>query len=93
MIRILDDYVVVAGPYDYMLAKDTGRLDKKTKTPELRPLSYHGSPRKVILALRDYMVRKSLANVDGDLSEAIRAIEAVDKRFIDVLNRAMGEER
>lgn len=93
MIRILDDYVVVPGPYDYMLAKDTGRVDKKTGTPDVKPISYHGSLRKAIVALRDTMVRKSLADVDGSLYEAIRTIEQVNKRFEDVLTRAMGDER
>lgn len=93
MIRILDDYVVVPGPYDYMLAKDTGRVDKKTGTPEVKPISYHGSVRSAIVALRDYMVRKSLADVDGSLSEALSVIQAVNKRFEDVLNKAMGEEK
>lgn len=92
MIRLIDNYVVIPGAYDYMLAKDTGRIDKKTGTPDVKPMSYHSSVRMAIVALRDYMVRKSLADVDGSLSEALSVIDAVNKRFEDVLNEAMGKE-
>lgn len=93
MIRILDDYVVVPGPYDYMLAKDTGRIDKKTKEPIVKPISYHGSLRTAIMALREVMVRKSLGEVDESLSEALRTLQSVNKRFEDVLTEAMGKEQ
>lgn len=89
MIKILDDYVVVPGAYDYMLGKDTGRIDKETGTRIIKPMSYHGSLKQAILALRDSVVRKSLADVDGSLSDAICVLQQVNKRFEDVLTEAV----
>lgn len=93
MIRILDNYVVIPEAYDYMLAKDTVRVSKKTGAPDVKPLSYHGSLRQAIVALRKVMVRKSLSEVDGSLSDALNVIQRVNKRFEAVLNKAMEESR
>lgn len=91
MIRVIDDYVVERGPYDYMLARDTGKVKKGCRV--LKPISYHASLRKAILALREYCVGKSLSEKDMSLCEAIDAIRQCDKRFEDLLNQAIEEER
>ena len=93
MIRLIDNYVIQSGPYDYMLARDTGRRDKKTGTPDLVPISYHGSVRSAIVALREYCIRKSLGEMDGSLSDAICVLRTVDKQFEDLLNQALEKEK
>lgn len=92
MIRLLDDYVIQCGPYDYMLAKDTGRLDKKTGEPVLKPISYHGSVQKAIVALREHCKGKVSAGKVMELSEAIDALNAVDRRFRRLLESRFSEE-
>lgn len=90
MIRLIENYVIQPGAMDYMLAKDTGRVDKKTGTPDLKPISYHYTVQKAIQAALDDYTRKSLAEGDKDLREALSVIRACEKRFEDLLKEAMG---
>ena len=88
MIRLIDDYVVEPGPYDYMLAKDTGRVNKKGERV-LKAISYHASLEKAIQALRGYCMGKCLAEKDMSLSEAVSVVQRCDERFRKLLVEVM----
>lgn len=90
MIRLIDGYVIEPGPCDYMLAKDTGRMSKKGRV--LKPISYHASVGKAILALREHCTRKSLGEKDMSLCEALSVIKQCDEKFEKLLKEAMREE-
>lgn len=85
MIRLIGDYVIQPEAYDYMLARDTGRVDKKTKAPELKPISYHGSLKQAIQGFQDYYTRKSLSGFDGDLYEALKVAQRIEKELQGVI--------
>lgn len=92
MIRVLNDYVIIPGPYDYTLAKDTGRKDKDGND-KYKAISYHGSVKQAIVALRDHCRRLSLMDGELSLCEALTALRTIDKQFYDLLNECMEEKK
>lgn len=91
MIRVIDDYVIKSDDYCYMLARDTGKIDRKTKTPVMRPISYHGSVRQALEACRREYIRKGLQGADMTLSEAVSHIVDMDNTFKEILERCVVE--
>lgn len=85
------DYVITADAYGYTLARDTGRIDKKTNTPVLKPISYHGSVRQAVEACRQDYIRRGLQLDDMTLSEAVSRIRKMNEEFDKVLGRCFGE--
>lgn len=85
MIRVIEDYVIVPEAYDYMVGKDTGRVDKETGTPIVKPLTYHGSLKQAIQGVQDHYTRKSLSEFDGGLYEALKVAERISKEMKDAI--------
>ena len=81
MIRLIEDYVIVKEPYDYMLARELKSIDKKTKKNKLRAIGYYGSIKKAIEACRKDYIGKPLNDADVTLSEALTILRQQDKRF------------
>lgn len=91
MIRVIDDYVVTADAYGYTLARDTGKIDKKTKTPVLKPISYHGSLRQAVDSCRRDYIRRGLQGGEISLSEAVTRMRDMDNKFKNILEGCISE--
>lgn len=91
MIRVIDDYVITADAYGYTLARDTGRIDKKTKAPVMRPISYHGSVRQAVESCRRDYVRRGLQEGEISLSQAVAHMQEMDDTFNEILRRCISE--
>lgn len=89
MIKLIDNYVVNVDDLNFTLAVDTGRKDKKTGRPVLRPISYHSSLEKAVSACRREYLRKGLENRSFDLHRAVIAMREMDARFNKLLSQAM----
>lgn len=75
MIELYDGYVIKIDELQYILAKKTGRIDKRSGKEDLDPVGYYADLR---MALKDFGRRNiRLKLKDGSLSlgDAIRAIQ------------------
>ena len=91
MIRVIDDYVITADAYGYTLARDTGKIDKKTKTPVMKPISYHGSVRQAVESCRRDYSRRGLQGGEISLSEAVSYMKDMDDKFRKILEGCISE--
>ena len=91
MITVIDDYVITSDAYGYTLVRNTGRIDKKTKTLVLKPISYHGSVRQALESCRRDYIRRGLQEGDMTLSEAVSRMRDMDNTFKEVLERCIVE--
>lgn len=89
MIRLIEDYVVVKEPYDFMLAREMNAVDKKTGKKKLRAIGYYGSLYKAIEACRKDYIGKFPDEGDMSLSEALTQLRTQDKRFRRIMEEAM----
>lgn len=91
MIRVIDDYVITADAYGYTLARDTGKIDKKTNTPVMKPISYHGSVRQAVESCRRDYIRRGLQGGEISLSEAVSHMKDMDDKFRKILEGCISE--
>ena len=91
MIRLIEDYVIVKEPYDYMLAHET--VSKKTGEKKLRAIGYYGSFQKAVEACEREYVEKFPDGTDMSLSEALTFLRTRDKRFRMMLEEVMREAK
>ena len=91
MIRVIDDYVITADAYGYTLARDTGKIDKKTKAPVMKPISYHGSVRQAVESCRRDYIRRGLQGGEISLSEAVARMKDMDDKFRKILEGCISE--
>ena len=89
MIRLIDDYVIVKEPYDYMLAKELNATDKKTGKKKLKALGFYGSLYKAIEACRKDYMEKFPDEQELSLSEALTLLRTQDKRFRMMMEEVM----
>ena len=89
MIRLIEDFVVEVDPMNYILERDTGRKDKDTGRPIMKPISYHQSLEKAVDACRQEYVRRGLQNVSISLSDAVNIFRERDAQFNKLLSQCM----
>lgn len=93
MIRLIDDYVVTIDEYSFVLGRDTGRIDKRTKNKVIRPISYHHSLEKAVEACRREYIRNGLRDASLTLGEAVTAMRDMDAKFNRLLTKCMRGEQ
>ena len=81
MIQLYNDYVIVNDDLQWILAKDTGRIDKRNGRIKYEPAGYFSSLRNALNEFRRRNIRTRCKNGSLALGDALTAIREEDARL------------
>lgn len=88
MIELIRDYYVDPDPHCYVLRRRGVGTNKKGEMVETeKTIGYYGSVAQAIEGAKNHCLREKLTEDKFTLTEAIRAIEALNNEFIKILNQ------
>lgn len=100
MVRVNDDYIIEVDQLNYTVKRDLHKEriseDKITgeavSIPMYSLVGFFGDLGQAIWGIVRDMNRYDLANGEHDLKEALKIIKSNNKKFMDLLNRVLGED-
>lgn len=90
MIRIKDDYVIIANEDEYIAAIDRKRVDKKGNAI-YKNIGYYSTLENALKGLYNYMIRKGLSENEYNLSEAIAYVTKMHEEMIKMIKEGVKE--
>jgi len=93
MIRVIDKYGIKASDRCYEVGKISKAVDKKTGVEReiIANAKYVPTLQAALKVIRKTLHFEAIKNIDGDLQTAIEALEAVDKRFEELIKNIESE--
>lgn len=82
MIRLFGKYVILVDPYNYTLAEETDRVDKKTGKQVYKTLGHCNSLENCLTFALDTIPRAELENGEKSLSEALSTIRKAKQEIL-----------
>lgn len=84
MIKLIENYEIHGNKYDYVLALNTGKVDKNGK-PILKPEGYYNTVAACINACYHKLCRGVVAEKAMTLKEAVAEFEAIQRRLEELI--------
>lgn len=81
MIQLYNDYVIINDDLQWILAKDTGHIDKRNGRVKYDPVGYFSSLRNALDEFRRRNIRTRCKNESLALGDALTAIREEDARL------------
>ena len=90
MIHIVGGYYVGADELCYTVYQKKKAVREGSETEVAKPIHYCNSFEKAVMDAVELYKRRKLADMDGELREAITALETVNNELRDVLRVVRG---
>lgn len=81
MIRLYDGYVILIDDYQYTLAKDTGRTDKRNGRTIYDTVGYFSTLKSALIEFKRVNVRNRVKSGSHALRDALHAIIEENERL------------
>lgn len=85
MIELINGYYIKSTLYEYMLVRDTRRVDIKTGEPIFETISHHGTLAEALRGALMDSQRRRLSEADMTLKEAMIENAKLHEEFIALL--------
>lgn len=97
MIRIDDNYIIDADPYNYTVKFDRHKkyYNEKTgtETDVYDTVGHYTNLESALYGTLKDMERRNLAESEHTLKSALKVVRECHRRFTDVMNRVLREEK